>query len=149
VWARSNVDLGAVGTVTNASLLDNFYTTMGVDSIPGLTVARIRGVLIVRPDATPVDHTVVFGVRVAGSDSVTTGPLVNPYEDWMLWEPFMLAGAVTGLTQTDANYTRVIDVKAQRKLEEIGEVLRMNVSQSLTETATEVGWSLSIGLLLP
>jgi hypothetical protein len=150
VWARSLTgELAAIGTVTESNLLADFETRYGANLI-GATVARIRGVIAVRPDATPADTTVVVGVRVGSdTDTVLTGPTAQPYEDWMLWEPFILAATGTGVTQTQTAMTRVVDVKSMRKLEEIGEELHIVASQTGTETATELGWALSIGLLLP
>jgi len=143
------VSPSAVGTVTTNNLLTSFEAAYGANLI-GATVARIRGVIQVVPDATIAETTLLVGVRVAGAgDTTLTGPGANPYEDWMLFEPFMLAPSNASFTLTDTHMQRVIDVKSMRKLEEIGQELRLVASQTGTETATELGWALSIGLLLP
>ena len=150
VWARSVTgEFAAIGTVTSSNLLAAFETAYGANLI-GATVARIRGVISVRPDATGADTTVIVGAKVKdASDTTLTGPNANPHDDWMMFEPFLMSAAVTGITQTQTALTREVDIKAMRKLDEIGQQLTIVADQSGTETASELAWCLSIGLLLP
>jgi hypothetical protein len=150
VWARSDPGgLAAVGTVLSANLLAGFETALGGQLI-GATVARIRGVIICEPPATAADHRLVVAVKIGSgaATAVDAGPIVAPYEDWLMYEPFMTGPTPTGYTAYGmGTFNRTVDVKSMRKFEELGQELTIVADGDVG--TWELSWHLSIGLLLP
>jgi len=83
----------------------------------------------------------------AAVGGLESGPNGAPYEDWMLWEPFISTTA-SGESYGEPAGQRVIDVKSMRKLEEINEQLTLWVDGTATVTF-QFRAALSILLLLP
>lgn len=133
-------------------LLSGFRALPGATHL-GATIMRVRG--YVYPSIINGDpfEPAVAGLRVDTWDQDVTTNLVSPFmgpdEDWMAWWPFLdfsAAGTdgVTGNAQADPY---AVDVKSNRKLEELNETLFLFGSS----TTGDVTWyhSLSIGLKLP
>lgn len=154
VWHRE------VGAWTNPGGTGPFGTDLltGFRNIPGAThlgatVMRVRGYIYPQViDGAPT-MAAVAGLRVDTWDQVLTANDVSPLqgsdEDWMGWFPYLIFGtagasSVTGNAQADPF---AVDVKANRKLEELQETLYLFGSS----TPGDVTWhySLSIGLKLP
>ena len=142
VWARSitsNLVLAGNGT-TNDPLLADFQTTYGAQLI-GCTVVRIRGWLKVS-STLPEDEFVVVGIRVI-TDTETlpaaAGPIVDPHADWMYYD-VLQEGSLDG--------GRYFDVKAMRKIDELGQGLSM-IFEHAGATATNIDLVVSVLVALP
>lgn len=151
VWARSIVNdltVPTTGVVTN--FLASFETDYGANLI-GSTVIRIRGLIGASPNVSTGPSQLVLGVRVNSDATVAlgNGPFDQPHLDWMGWEPFIFRfGGITGneMNRDDA-VSRQVDIKSQRKLEEINE--QLSVWSQGNQQAWTVSWNLSILLKLP
>lgn len=153
VWARSITTGATVATVSpvKQNLLANFETEYGANLI-GATVTRIRGVVVAGNNVSPaVSSQMLLAVRV-GNDAEASGQLSDgfnqPYLDWMAWEPFIYQALPAAPQTSDSPaLSRLIDVKAQRKLEEVNEELQVWVGALNAPFA--YSWNLSILLKLP
>jgi len=150
VWARSQTTGVTVPTVDGIqlNLLSNFETEYGANLI-GATVVRIRGAVVLAPQVAG-NSSAIFAVRVSNDADATAGggPFDSPYADWMAFEPFVTVDSGTLDPTGDSPLTgRLIDVRAQRKLEEINEQLTAWI-QSANQAHT-FGAHLSILLKLP
>lgn len=147
VWARKRAAqvFTAGTTLFKVNLLEDFEAAYGANLI-GATVTRIRGAAVADMDGAA---NVVLAARIGQESEVDapptpgSGPIDEPFADWMMWEPFL---SVAGETPGTPAHGRVIDVKSQRRLEEIDEELSMWTSSATTGT---VIWDLSILLKLP
>jgi len=150
IWARqAGLVSGGPASGGEVDLLQLFNQTYGADLV-GATVMRIRGIMAVR--SANIGQHLVAGVRVMADggppfSATTEGPNVQPFADWMLYEPFTTDVASGNSTDVSA---RVIDVKSARKLEELGDGLRLqwNMPPGNVVTVT-FDYTLSIGLKLP
>lgn len=147
VWARKRGAFAfTAGTTLNkVNLLEDFEAAYGANLI-GATVTRIRGAAVGDFDGAT---NAVLAARIGQESEVDTpptplsGPINEPFADWMLWEPFL---SVAGETPGTPAHGRVIDVKSQRKMEEIDEELSLWGSSATVGTLI---WDLSILLKLP
>lgn len=147
VWARKRAAqvFTAGTTLFKVNLLEDFEAAYGANLI-GATVTRIRGAAVADMDSAA---NVVMAARIGQESEVDapptplSGPIDEPFADWMMWEPFL---SVAGEAPGTPAHGRVIDVKSQRKLEEIDEELSM---WSSSATAGTLIWDLSILLKLP
>lgn len=143
IWARmvpaiTSVANNAAGTQYNESqdLLQTFRTQAGITAGPvGLTVVRMR--FHVAANAWPNANVVqaVLGVRVmdttealaAETDATPYSPTSDPHADWMCFEPFgteSIGNVGIGGGVVDHH----VDVRAMRKLDELGQTLVAIVS---------------------
>lgn len=147
VWARSSTtfDMGA-GTITFFEPLASFETDYGAD-ILGSTVARIRLTGRVTRTAGVGFGELVMGVKTSDRVSdpvVADGPSENTHADWMWWKTYFpnLDGSESEIYIED-------DVRAMRKLEELGQTLRVILQSPRTDQAFTGQLALSTLLLLP
>lgn len=154
VWARSFLNAQGVSTVSpvKINLLSSFEADYGANLI-GATVTRIRGVIATGNNISPAAQGQMTCAARISNDAEpvgagTGGPYDQPHLDWMMWEPFVYSLLPTNPATGDSpGLVRVVDVKAQRKLEEINEELTMWLQAN--QTTFTVSWNLSIGLKLP
>lgn len=154
MWARTQGTLTiSPGGVIRSSALSAFQALYGAQLI-GSTVVRTRGVIATQTsDATTGFNQLRFAMIVepnpGSAPVVADGPVGGEHNDWLLYEPFIVAGAgQIGVNQDPAG--RVIDVKAARKLDELGDELLIYAGTQASNTAAvTVSWDLSIGVKLP
>ena len=151
VWARSTVNdltVPVAGTVVDA--LSSFQSDYGANLI-GATVIRVRGVVSGSPNVSTGPSQMVLAATVGNATEVAAGggPFDQPYRDWALWEPFVFrfAGITGNEMNRDQAVSRLIDVKAMRKVEEIDEEYRFWVQAN--QQAWTISWNLSVLLKLP
>lgn len=118
---------------------------------------RIRGFININYTG-PEEVQVTAAARV-GSEGEVAAVGFNPasqgkYDDWMLYEPIVAVDPTTHnfAWQGPAYSSRMIDVKASRKLDELGQTLWMYVGSGAGVSAEEdygIAWNLSILLMLP
>jgi hypothetical protein len=133
------------------NLLDQFETAYGANLL-GATVTRIRGVVVAGNNIAPVaTGQLLLSARVGVSSEVSADNndgITQPYADWMLWEPFVFQNLpASGQTADSWALSRTIDVKSQRRLDELNDELQMWIAASSTSFA--YSWNLSILLKLP
>lgn len=148
IWAREVITGNIVPAEdsTFANLLSDFQAEYGANLI-GATVMRIRGRLEFFPASTATavsaaaikveSESVAFQAAVLDAH----GPFMNLHDDWMAYEPLIFRG--TGAVTWD------VDVKSNRKLEELGETLVLSVSNPIVGVTITYRGILSIGLKLP
>ena len=157
VWARSigqgvinAPDTEPVGYSTD--LLQQFKDAYGADPL-GCTVMRIRGKVVwsVGQDLG------VVGIGAIGIRTFTEpltpdeeGPLTAPHADWMMYQP---AYTYRPTAQDGAAWYALqmydIDVKSNRKLEELGQGLGLFTEHNIAGVTGNIHYNLSIGLKLP
>jgi hypothetical protein len=160
IWARyaTSLIVPTEGGI-NRDILEDFEAEYGADLV-GATVVRIRGIIAL---STPSgeqgsDVVVAAGIRVYGerntpsnSDNLASepGPFSGPHADWMMYKPIFM-GTTLGYVEREVE----IDVKANRKIEELGQSLMISLEQdSAASTAANTAYdafvNLSLGLKLP
>lgn len=149
IWDRH---AGTIPTTSfGVDLLAPYRSQPGATHL-GATITRIRG--FIYPDQVGTTLLGVAGMRVDTwnedpADS-SNQPSVQPDADWLAWMPFFAAeGAVLQpATWNPEASVWAVDIKAQRKLEELNETLWLFVDQPDTLQNT-YSYNLSIGLKLP
>lgn len=154
VWARIDDQRVPVpaGQFNALNLLSQFETQYGANLI-GCTAVRIR----VRYSNFVADTTGsplgIIGVRVADDADLASsaptdplGPSADLHADWMMWDSKHadLTQAAAG-TSPGSELSRYSDVKAMRKIEELGQGLYMFVD---SPSGIAMDWSLSVSTLL-
>ena len=151
VWSRSrNVFVGVGTSGDGVDLLTQFRSAAEYGAQPiGTTITRVRGRLILQETtATPTND--FFGLGLVVEDRNATSaevpkPFADDHVDWLAWLPFARFGqdGITGLA-----VSWEIDVRSQRKLDEVGQTLWLTMDAAVTSTwsATVV---LSVLLKLP
>lgn len=161
VWARTTGTLSEPGT-RGADLLDVFQTEYGAQLL-GATVMRIRGYLI--PDLTsaltPGLITGHVGIIVEQDQELTdqaveNTPSARPHDDWMAWLPFLLDNNQQAGLQAPGNaswnaeaHPWGVDIKSNRKIEELGQGLHIWYDTVSGDATTNVHYDFSVGLKLP
>ena len=127
----------------------------------GATVTRIRG--YVWPDAVggeaPANPYLAgaIGFRIDAWNEdpldVDNNPFAQPDEDWMGWLPYFHYRPVGADLRSEITWNAqaspyAVDIKAQRKLEELNQTLWMFFTPP-GEGVITYNWDLSIGLKLP
>lgn len=169
VWSRlpfAITSLEAVSAITGGSievqdLLQGFRTEAGITRGPvGLTVMRIRMSLSFDITSLAADPTaqnvraiggLYYGIRVydfaeLASEEVlgivNRGPMIEPHLDWMAWgrvpvkqvgNPTATAGTITIIGWAD------VDVRAMRKVDELGQTLGLVIQTTSGQIAASVG----------
>lgn len=134
------------------NILDQFETEYGAQLL-GATVMRIRGkIMFITPEVTNVNFAMAAGIIVDSdeniADGVDDGPWHAPHKDWMAYEPVIFSGQ----DPTFQNYVWDIDVKSNRKIEELGQGLALvfdNRSTGETGSIVDMAGVVSVGLKLP
>lgn len=164
MWARDQASVNVTAAVapalaapTRIDFLQDFVTAYGA-SIIGTTVVRVRGLVVANSGADGNNATIRMCGYIGDANDIVRGPNANDNafdsnsvgKDYFLFEPFFCPDtAVFGLTGGDGT-VRLIDVKAQRKLEEVSQRLVIDVSAAASvATTVNFGYDLSVLLMLP
>ncbi|WP_157034563.1 hypothetical protein [Corynebacterium jeddahense] len=148
IWVR---DVGAspAATPTGATdLLTDFRALNGGAQPLGVTVTRMRGRLAAQVSASPTfltDMTVgaiVLPRTIPAADIPT--PVTDLHADWLMWQP--MDGLGQGAASA-AGFSVEIDVRSQRKMDEVGETLWL--AWEGTGLTTSLAWSISTLVKLP
>ena len=159
VWDRT---FGFLPTTSagpfGVDLLAGFRGQPGATHL-GATVTRIRGVIY--PEiSTGLEGAFLLGRIGFRIDSwnedpaeLTNQPQEQPDEDWMGWLPYFIDGSQTPNSPNVATWNSqanawAVDIKSQRKLEELNQTLWMFVSAPGAD-AINYNYDLSVGLKLP
>ena len=154
VWARNfNLTTGTAGIV--ADILVDFRNEMGIlRNLPGTTITRVVGTHTTRVTTTDDAFTRwVWGLYVGHIDvfpSVTDNPLGAPGLDWMFVRSenvVQVQDAGTPVVKRVASYFD-IDLRAQRKMDEIGQTLYY-IGDNPEGDAFDVVWNFNVLLKLP
>jgi len=130
IWARTNQASGqGLDTTVNAfDLLTGFRSQNGGAMPLGTTVTRVRIDLAVFPVVGV--SGILYGGLIVETAPLATGsfpdPFLQPHEDWMWWRGMPAVPPATSADQGDtiaAAYE--IDVRSQRKMEELGQTLAL------------------------
>lgn len=153
-WADFQLDgTTDVGASTVVDLLDTFAQLPGA-SVSGATIARIHLYLSISTAVTTGDGFNI-GILVDQVDEVAPSPgvpsstahMVNtvssPNADWML---FRIYDATPGYSLTSPNENFEFDVRAKRRLKEIGDTLLFCFDN--VDAAATVGWFIHARTLL-
>lgn len=161
VWARSSGFL--TRDDAGADLLGQFQQEYGAQLL-GATVVRIRGWVAPNTISAGADGSQFAGlygfiVDTDRADYTFTGvPELaaeqREHDDWLWYAPWVVQNySTTARTDLTANYQAnpwAVDVKAARKIEELGQTLQ--IWQSTPDANPDfngMGFHLSIGLKLP
>lgn len=158
IWARSNEAVQVTGDAVANDLLLDFETAYGAQLI-GCTIVRIRGYMYAAA-TEGVSNTADqfrFAARVSSGQvnvgvlDQTLSPWADENADWMLWEPFATVNSPVVASADGELVARRVDIKAARKLGELGErlVLFLGGNPGAPLITWNVGWDLSIGVKLP
>lgn len=150
VWDRV---FGAVPTTAyGVDLLAPFRGQPGATHL-GATIMRIRGYIY--PDSVSDTQLGTIGFRIDSWNEdpadVDNSPSLQPDEDWMGWLPFNKPPGVPETFPATWNAQAspwAVDIKSNRKLEELNQTLWMFVDQP-AGNENNYSYNLSIGLKLP
>lgn len=158
VWARE-ADTGSIGAggATQFDVLSAFAALHGATTL-GATVGRVRLSLGWETTSTPgALDSLVIGMRVGARTSDVTDQQPTDFLtggshlDWMLWRKLYptLQSVNAAAAQTgDASWE--LDIRAMRRMEEVGETLWLVVDTALTPTLAGVAsYGISTLLVLP
>jgi hypothetical protein len=151
VWSRTRSVFVGVGTSGDAvDLLTTFRSAAEYGAQPiGVTVTRVRGrIILTETTATATNDFFGLGLVVEDRNSTVAEvpkPFADDHVDWLAWMPLARVGQ-DGLTGSFNSWE--IDVRSQRKLDEVGQTLWLTMDAAVTSTwsATVV---LSVLLKLP
>jgi len=150
-WAR-RLDQIAVsaGGSNDSDLLAAWSIAMGGAVPVGATIGRVRMTASFDRTSTAADlDALVVGVMVAPGtvEADDIAPLTNPHLDWMFWRKcFISEESTSGLAV--ANPAWEFDIKAQRRMDEIGMRLWVAVEASPL-LAGNFAYGSSVLLVLP
>lgn len=162
VWARTGGDLTPPAAGTAVDLLETFRADGGTTI--GATVTRTRLSLSLNWGGLVADQTInrlVMGVLVDQRDqpeSQVPRPAVELHADWMHWAPYPAVPEYSALTYPGVETpdpvglltSLMIDVKSQRKCEELGDTLWAVFDPTFAGvTELNITWSASVLLKLP
>lgn len=138
IWVRmlpamTSITSSATGEFAESQdLLQTFRTQAGITAGPvGLTIIRTRmHIFANNSPALLTNPHFVAGIRVMDTTENTAAetlanpyiPANDPHADWMCLEPFAVSGGA-GVP----NINHYVDVRAQRKLDELGQTLTLIV----------------------
>lgn len=125
----------------------------------GATVTRIRGYvypeLSTALEAAVISGTVGFRIDSWNEDTADSdnSPLAQPDEDWLGWLPYLIDGTQSPQSPNVATWNAqanawAVDIKAQRKLEELNQTLWMFWTPPAGADPIFMNWNLSVGLKL-
>ena len=154
VWARTTFSADWTAAVAVVDLLAGFRAKMGISSgPPGATIGGIKLTLFNDFDAA---HTAVTnqaniytGILVGPDtlDNVDLSPSSNLELDWMFWHGHNIHVGSTADTRESRDY----EVRAMRKLDELGDTLWLAVDGVIGAGPTSVNLtgSASVLIILP
>jgi len=152
IWAReANETSVAAGSFFNAHLLTDLETQLGAQLFGG-TVTRVRGQILVSgsTEAAAQAGFVSIGIRTYAEnpDIQQVANANSEHADWLAWAFIPLHFGSTVPPEVGAVYRWELDVKAQRKMEEVGDGLMISVANNVAGMAITAQWGLSIGYKL-
>jgi len=129
-------------------MLVDYVAELGTTRMPGVTVARIRG-LIQLTTLAAASQGARCGAIVRNQRPLAAvaddGPYNAQHDDWFAWYPLRSDPAGPG----GVSHV-VVDVKAMRKIEELKDELQWWIAADAANAAScTVHYDLSVGLLLP
>jgi hypothetical protein len=149
VWSRS-IKSESAATSGAYDLLEDFRLATQYGAQPlGTTVTRVRGYLVLSSPSVTTPTGITWGLVVedrAAAVAEVPKPQQERHVDWLAWQPHPHVGT-DGITGT-AN-AREIDVRSQRKLDEVGQTLWLAWDQTSATVTWTVAFSLSVLLKLP
>lgn len=131
VWARTSVSLQPLGgTAASVDLLTSFRSLGG--STLGATVTRVRGSFSFTTGGVTPANSAIVGMLVETSTSTDVpDPFVDVGADWLQWEHLPVApingSNGTNTPAVDPVYGWAVDVRSQRKMEELQQTLFLSV----------------------
>ena len=141
VWARELATISAFpGT---ANLLTDFLVDLGANAPLGSTVTRIVGDFGVT-GVTGVGQLCLGIIKVQAGGLATLDPVNEQHADWMYWS----AQPISATAADSINTRWHIDIKAQRKLQEVEEDLLL-AAELVTATAATLHIATSVLIKLP
>lgn len=151
-------DAGITPNVYGVDLLAGYRSQPGATHL-GATVTRIRGYIYPELGSTLASAVVLgtFGFRIDSWNEdpldVANSPTAQPDEDWLGWEPWLVDGTQAPNQPSVATWNPqasawAIDIKAQRKLEELNQTLWL-FSTAVGGGQALMNYNLSVGLKLP
>lgn len=150
IWDRT-FGTTAAGA-TGVDLLAPFRTQPGASHL-GATIMRVRGYVLPLEAGTSTAAAGVAGIRVDTWNESTTEPanqpVLQPDADWMAWLPWNILTNSTHpvVTWNFQASPWAVDVKSNRKLEELNETLWLFLDQNGGATR-QYAYHLSIGMKL-
>lgn len=168
VWARTPVismGLTAAAEGDSFDLLSGFRNSMGLSTAtgvggpPGLTVARVR-LSVFAASLTAGAIPMFVGVRVmnavdqteaagGGAEGLEVSPNRDPHADWMLWAACFPNHGSDPTTGVPNALTYDFDVRAMRKLDEVGLTLSLVIGKETSTNAATLSAAASVLLMLP
>jgi len=156
IWARQQQIVQDIGAGAAVDLLAS-YRALGGDTL-GCSIARVR-----------IDIQYEFGAVSDEGDFTTFGVIVDqlqadltevprpgegsePHADWMYWRTHMATGSGVLLTdgtpggQVQTSFE--VDIRAQRKMEELQETLYLVVQPSASQVLAGVDFAYGSSVLL-
>lgn len=155
VWNHSLDTETGTTTFGSFDVLSDFRTLMGISSnLPGATIARIRGAAqyIYDPNVAATSLSGTYMGFVVGDIGITPAfPLAQPNADWMYreWFPDSQPGQVIDPAAGPAMSSVLIDVKAMRKMQEVGQTLFFTWVRTSTPNVTQLTLACSVLMMLP
>jgi hypothetical protein len=151
VWARNTLSPASTLTANSGvviPLLTGFESSYGADPI-GTTVRRIRGALSLRAGAAGNSIRLTWGIGIfQGLPTVANqGPANQPHLDWMTWSVIFSEPVIATEFATMNNIP--IDVRAQRKMPELGQGLYLIMQNTHPTDGLAYAYSTSTLLALP
>ena len=129
-------------------LLTDFRAINGGAQPLGATITRMRGLLRAVVSAAPTSATEIVVGAIVLPRTIPAVDIPNPisdqHADWLMWQPFdgFMGGAASA-----AAFSTEVDVRSQRKIDEVGETLWL--SWQGTGLVTGLEWELSTLVKLP
>lgn len=152
IWARETNETNvAAGSFFNAHLLTDLETQLGSQLFGG-TVTRVRGQILVTGATAPGTQAgfVQIGIRTYAEnpDIQQVANANSEHADWLAWAFIPLHFGSDIPPEVGRAYRWELDVKAQRKMEEVGDGLMISVANNVAGMAITAQWGLSIGYKL-
>lgn len=166
VWARIATSSNALTAAAEGDcfdLLQQFRANMGIGAgfggPPGLTVARVR-LSIFSASLTAGAIPLFTGIRVmnlvdfveasaGGVEGLEVSPGRDINADWMHWAASYPNHGSDPTTGVPNALTYDFDIRAMRKVEEIGQTLVLCIGKETSVAGATLVWSCSTLLMLP
>lgn len=152
IWARSHVGTTNTALVasagTSVNLLAAFEASYGAQLL-GCTVMRVRGTIAAQNASASFTLNTAVGLQVAADDltAAQLDPFARLNDDWMYWDTLLAnQNIATELAHVD-NYK--IDVRAKRKIDELGDTLWLGLRNVSTVTSVNLVYAFSVLVALP
>lgn len=161
VWARNTVMTG-VFTATNRTyafnLLAPFWAQMGIlAGPPGITIMRTR--IQASSNFVVIGQEPIIATRVQDQNEFndalgvpaqlfTMNPWADPHADWSSFESMKANYTGPAVDPGSFNSAKDIDIRAMRKVDELGELYMMVVGVPATYVGTATNFSITASVLV-